>query len=81
MQALFFIIGLIVAVITFYLYLRNIKKTYPNDPVDENDIAMAIFIGLVAGVVWPLTIVLTIFYLVILRPIINYVNNRNFKDY
>ena len=80
MQALFFIIGLIVAVITFYLYLRNIKKTYPNDPVDENDIAMAIFIGLVAGVVWPLTIVLAIFYLIILRPIINYVNNRNFKD-
>ena len=80
MQALFFIIGLIVAVITFYLYLRNIKKTYPNDPVDENDIAMAIFIGLVAGVVWPLTILLTIFYLIILRPIINYVNNRNFKD-
>ena len=80
MQALFFIIGLIVAVITFYLYLRNIKKTYPNDPVDENDIAMAIFIGLIAGVVWPLTIVLTIFYLIILKPIINYVNNRNFKD-
>ena len=80
MQALFFIIGIIVAVITFYLYLRNIKKTYPNDPVDENDIAMAIFIGLVAGVVWPLTIVLTIFYLIILRPIINYVNNRTFKD-
>ena len=37
MLALFFIIGLIVAVITFYLYLRNIKKTYPNNPVDEND--------------------------------------------
>lgn len=80
MQALFFIIGLIVAVITFYLYLRNIKKTYPNDPVDENDIAMAIFIGLIAGIVWPLTIVLTIFYLIILKPIINYVNNRNFKN-
>ena len=80
MQALFFIIGLTVAVITFYLYLRNIKKTYPNDPVDENDIAMAIFIGLTAGVVWPLTVVLTILYLIILRPIINYVNNRNFKD-
>ena len=73
---LFFIIGIIVAVITFYLYLRNIKKTYPDDPVDEDDIAMAIFIGLVAGIVWPLTI----FYLVILRPIVNYVNNRNFKD-
>ena len=80
MPALFFIIGLIVAVIAFYLYLRNIKKTYPDNPVDENDIAMAIFIGLVAGVVWPLTIVLTTFYLIILRPIINYVNNRNFKD-
>ena len=80
MPALFFIIGLIVAVITFYLYLRNIKKTCPENPVDENDIAMAIFIGLVAGVVWPLTIVLTIFYLISLRPIINYVNNRNFKD-
>lgn len=76
----FFIIGLITALITFYLYLRNIKKTYPDNPVDENDIAMAIFVGLVAGIVWPLTIVLTIFYLVILRPIINYVNNRNFKD-
>lgn len=76
----FFIIGLITALITFYLYLRNIKKTYPDNPVDENDIAMAIFIGLVAGIVWPLTIILTIFYLVILRPIINYVNNRNFKD-
>lgn len=76
----FFIIGLIVALITFYLYLRNIKKTYPDNPVDENDIAMAIFVGLVAGIVWPLAIILTIFYLVILRPIINYVNNRNFKD-
>lgn len=76
----FFIIGLITALITFYLYLRNIKKTYPNNPVDENDIAMAIFVGLVAGIVWPLTIALTIFYLIILRPIINYVNNRNFKD-
>lgn len=76
----FFIIGLITALITFYLYLRNIKKTYPDNPVDENDIAMAIFIGLVAGIVWPLTIALTIFYLIILRPIINYVNNRNFKD-
>lgn len=80
MLPLFFIIGLIVAIIAFYLYLRNIKKTYPNNPVDEDDIAMAIFIGLVAGVIWPLTIVLTIFYLIILRPIINYVNNRNFKD-
>lgn len=80
MLVLFFIIGLITALITFYLYLRNIKKTYPDNPVDENDIAMAIFIGLIAGVVWPLTIVLTIFYLIILRPIINYVNNRNFKD-
>lgn len=76
----FFIIGLITALITFYLYLRNIKKTYPDNPVDENDIAMAIFVGLVAGIVWPLTIALTIFYLIILRPIINYVNNRNFKD-
>lgn len=76
----FFIIGLITALITFYLYLRNIKKTYPNDPVDENDIAMAIFVGLVAGIVWPLAIMLTIFYLIILRPIINYVNDRNFKD-
>lgn len=80
MLVLFFIIGLITALITFYLYLRNIKKTYPNDPVDENDIAMAIFVGLVAGIVWPLAIMLTIFYLIILRPIINYVNNRNFKD-
>ena len=80
MPALFFIIGLIVAIITFYLYLRNIKKTYPDNPVDEHDIAMAIFIGLIAGVVWPLTIVLTIFYLAVLRPIINYINNRNFKD-
>lgn len=76
----FFIIGLITALITFYLYLRNIKKTYPDNPVDENDIAMAIYVGLVAGIVWPLTIALTIFYLIILRPIINYVNNRNFKD-
>ena len=80
MLPLFFIIGLIVAIIAFYLYLRNIKKTYPDNPVDEDDIAMAIFIGLIAGIVWPLTIVLTIFYLIILRPIINYVNNRNFKD-
>lgn len=80
MLVLFFIIGLITALITFYLYLRNIKKTYPDNPVDENDIAMAIFVGLVAGIVWPLAIMLTIFYLVILRPIINYVNNRNFKD-
>lgn len=80
MLILFFIIGLITALITFYLYLRNIKKTYPDNPVDENDIAMAIFVGLVAGIVWPLTIILTIFYLIILRPIINYVNNRNFKD-
>lgn len=80
MLVLFFIIGLITALITFYLYLRNIKKTYPDNPVDENDIAMAIFVGLVAGIVWPLAIMLTIFYLIILRPIINYVNNRNFKD-
>lgn len=80
MLVLFFIIGLITALITFYLYLRNIKKTYPDNPVDEDDIAMAIFVGLVAGIVWPLTIALTIFYLIILRPIINYVNNRNFKD-
>lgn len=77
---LFFIIGIIVAVITFYLYLRNIKKTYPDNPIDEDDIAMAIFTGLMVGIVWPLTTVLTIFYLVILRPIINYINNRNFKD-
>ena len=80
MLALFFIIGLITALITFYLYLRNIKKTYPDNPIDENDIAIAIFVGLVAGMVWPLAIMLTIFYLIILRPIINYVNNRNFKD-
>lgn len=80
MLVLFFIIGLITALITFYLYLRNIKKTYPDNPVDEDDIAMAIFVGLTAGIVWPLAIMLTIFYLVILRPIINYVNNRNFKD-
>lgn len=80
MLVLFFIIGLITALITFYLYLRNIKKTYPDNPVDENDIAMAIFVGLVAGIVWPLAIMLTIFYLIILRPIISYVNNRNFKD-
>lgn len=80
MLVLFFIIGLIIALITFYLYLRNIKKTYPDNPIDENGIAMAIFVGLVAGVVWPLTIVLPIFYLIVLRPIINYVNNRNFKD-
>lgn len=75
-----FIIGSIVAIVIFYLHLRNIKKTYPDNPIDENDIAMAIFTGLIAGVVWPLTIILAIIYLVILRPIVNYVNNRNFKD-
>ena len=80
MQALFFIIGSIVAIVIFYLHLRNIKKTYPDNPIDEHDIAMAIFTGLITGVVWPLTIILAIIYLVILRPIINYVNNRNFKD-
>ena len=80
MTALFFIIGSIVAIVIFYLHLRNTKKTYPDDPIDENDIAMAIFTGLIAGVVWPLTIILAIIYLVILRPIVNYVNNRNFKD-
>ena len=80
MTALFFIIGSIVAIVIFYLHLRNTKKTYPDNPIDEDDIAMAIFTGLIAGVVWPLTIILTIFYLVILRPIVNYVNNRNFKD-
>lgn len=80
MTALFFIIGSIVAIVIFYLHLRNIKKTYPDNPIDEHDIAMAIFTGLITGVVWPLTIILAIIYLVILRPIINYVNNRNFKD-
>ena len=80
MIALFFIIGSIVAIVIFYLHLRNTKKTYPDNPIDENDIAMAIFTGLIAGVVWPLTIILTTIYLVILRPIVNYVDNRNFKD-
>ena len=80
MTALFFIIGSIVAIVIFYLHLRNTKKTYPDNPIDENDIAMAIFTGLIAGVVWPLTIILTTIYLVILRPIVNYVDNRNFKD-
>lgn len=80
MIALFFIIGSIVAIVIFYLHLRNIKKTYPDNPIDEDDIAMAIFTGLIAGTVWPLTITLTIIYLAILRPIVNYVNNRNFKD-
>lgn len=79
MIALFFIIGSIVAIVIFYLHLRNIKKTYPDDPIDEDDIATAIFTGLIIGVVWPLTIILAIIYLVILRPIANYVNNRNFK--
>lgn len=80
MTALFFIIGSIVAIVIFYLHLRNTKKTYPDNPIDENDIAIAIFTGLIAGVVWPLTIILAIIYLVILRPIINYVNKRDFKD-
>ena len=80
MIALFFIIGSIVAIVIFYLHLRNTKKTYPDNPVDEDDISMAIFTGLMAGLFWPLIIVLAIIYLVILRPIINYVNNRNFKD-
>lgn len=80
MIALFFIIGSVVAIVIFYLYLRNIKKTYPDNSVDENDISMAIFTGLIVGTVWPLTIILAIIYLVILRPIINYVNNRTFKD-
>lgn len=80
MTALFFIIGSIVAIVIFYLHLRNTKKTYPDNPIDENDIAMAILTGLIAGVIWPLTIILVIIYLVILRPIVNYVNNRNFKD-
>lgn len=80
MTALFFIIGSIVAIVIFYLHLRNTKKTYPDNPINEDDIAMAIFTGLIAGVAWPLTITLAIIYLVILRPIINYINNRNFKD-
>ena len=80
MIALFFIIGSIVAIVIFYLHLRNTKKTYPDNSIDEDDIAMAIFAGLIAGVVWPLTIILAIIYLVILRPIVNYINNRNFKD-
>ena len=80
MTALFFIIGSIVAIVIFYLHLRNTKKTYPDNPINEDDIAMAIFTGLIAGVVWPLTIILAIIYLVIIRPIVNYVNNRNFKD-
>ena len=80
MIALFFIIGSIVAIVIFYLHLRNIKKTYPDNPIDEDDITMAIFTGLIAGLVWPLIIILAIIYLVILRPIVNYVNNRNFKD-
>jgi len=80
MTALFFITGSIVAIVIFYLHLRNTKKTYPDNPINEDDIAMAIFTGLITGVVWPLTIILAIIYLVILRPIVNYVNNRNFKD-
>lgn len=80
MIALFFIIGFIVTLVIFYLHLRNIKKTYPNDPIDEDDIAIAIFTGLITGIVWPLAIVLATIYLIILRPIINYVNKRDFKD-